>query len=130
MRPQASPNKQRLKTALDRRPSGMRKRLAEAIGKNRNSVSQISNPAYEVPIPARHVAIIFEICHFSTQERAAFLKAYSRAHPGRLGLALDATHARKIALMLQDLGSAAKNHQLETLIFDIVHRLAVLLEGR
>ncbi len=59
----------------------MRQRLAEAIGKNRSFVSQISNPAYEVPIPARHVGLIFEICLFSPQQRAAFLKAYSRAHP-------------------------------------------------
>ena len=123
--------KQLLKTALDSRPSGMRQRLAEAIGKNRSFVSQISNPAYEVPIPARHVAIIFEICHFSTSERAAFLKAYSRAHPGRLSLGHEGAHARKITLTLPDLGSVAKNHQLETLIFDVVHRLTLLLgEGR
>src|ERR1700743_2770774 len=94
--------KQLPKPARDSRPSGMRQRLAEAIGKNRSFVSQISNPAYEVPIPARHVAVIFEICHVSAPERAALLKAYARAHPGRLGLASDATHARKIALTLPD----------------------------
>ncbi len=123
--------KQILKTVLESRPSGMRQRLAEAIGKNRSFVSQISNPAYQVPIPARHLAIIFEICHFSPQERAAFLKAYSRAHPGRLGLTSDAPHARKITLTLPDLGTASKNQQLETLIFDFVHRLVLLMgEGR
>ncbi len=119
--------KQVLRTVLDNRPSGMRQRLAEAIGKNRSFVSQISNPAYQVPIPARHVALIFEICHFSPQERAAFLKAYSRAHPGRLGLASDAPRMRKISLSLPDLGSAGKNQQLETLIFDFVHRLVLLM---
>src|SRR6516164_830011 len=72
-----------LKAVLENRPSGMRQKLAEAIGKNRSFVSQISNPAYQVPIPARHVALVFEICHFSAQEREAFLRAYSRAHPGR-----------------------------------------------
>ncbi len=123
--------KQVLKTVLESRPSGMRQRLAEAIGKNRSFVSQISNPAYQVPIPARHVAIIFETCHFSPQERAAFVKAYSRAHPRRLGLASDAPHARKITLSLPDLGSASRNQQLETLIFDFVHRLTLLMgEGR
>ena len=66
-----------LKRVLDNRPSGMRQRLAEAIGKNRSFVSQISNPAYQVPIPARHVGLIFEICHFAPQERAAFLKVYA-----------------------------------------------------
>jgi hypothetical protein len=120
-----------LKAVLEGRPSGMRQRLAEAIGKNRSFVSQISNPAYQVPIPARHLPLVFEICHFSSHERAAFLKAYSRAHPGRLALASEARPERKITLDLPDLGNAGKNQQLETLIFDFVHRLALLLdEGR
>lgn len=123
--------KQVLNTVLESRPSGMRQRLAEAIGKNRSFVSQISNPAYQVPIPARHVAIIFEICHFSPHQRALFLEAYSRAHPGRLGLTIEGPHARKITLTLPDLGSAARNQQLETLIFDFVHRLVLLIgEGK
>jgi hypothetical protein len=129
--PAVAEYKQILKAVLESRPSGMRQRLAEAIGKNRSFVSQISNPAYQVPIPARHVGLIFEICHFSAQERAAFLKAYSRAHPGRLAVASEARHERKITLTLPDLGSAAKNHQLETLIAEFVHRLALLVgEGR
>jgi hypothetical protein len=116
-----------LKAVLENRPSGMRQKLAEAIGKNRSFVSQISNPAYQVPIPARHLALIFEICHFSPQERGAFLKAYSRAHPGRLGVASSTRQERKITLALPDLGSASKNQQLETLIFDFVHRVVLLL---
>jgi len=119
--------KQILKKVLDGRPSGMRQRLAEAIGKNRSFVSQISNSAYQVPIPARHLGLIFEICHFSAQERATFLKAYSRAHPGRMTVAAESRQDRKITLALPDLGSAGKNQQLETLIHDFVHRLALLL---
>ncbi len=68
---------------LDRRPSGTRQRLANALGKNRSFVSQISNPAYPVPIPAPHIEIIFDICHFSPAERQAFLDAFQRAHPNR-----------------------------------------------
>jgi hypothetical protein len=116
-----------LKAVLDNRPSGMRQKLAEAIGKNRSFVSQISNPAYQVPIPARHVALIFEVCHFSPQERTAFLRTYAQAHPGRLGAASSERHDRKISLALPDLGSATRNQQLETLIFDFVHRLVLLL---
>jgi len=119
--------KQILKAVLDNRPSGMRQRLAEAIGKNRSFVSQISNPTYQVPIPVRHLGLIFEICHFSAQERTTFLKAYSRAHPGRLAVAAETRHDRKITLALPDLGSAGKNQQLETLIHDFVHRLSLLL---
>jgi len=112
---------------LESLPSGMRQRLAAAIGKNRSFISQISNPAYQVPIPARHVALIFEICHFSAQERAAFLKAYARAHPGSLANVPEVKGEQKITLTLPDLGSPAKNHRLETLISDFVHRLVVLL---
>jgi hypothetical protein len=116
-----------LKTVLESRPSGMRQKLAEAIGKNRSFVSQISNPAYQVPIPARHVARILEICHFSPTERAAFLKAYSQAHPGRLGAASNTRTERKITLTIPDLGSPGRNQQFETLIFDFVHRIMLLI---
>ena len=73
-----------LRRVLDNRPSGTRLKLAAALGKNRSFVTQITNPAYLVPIPAKHVAIIFEVCHLSGAERAAFIEAYGRAHPGRL----------------------------------------------
>jgi len=35
-----------LRDVLDKRPSGMRQRLAEALGKNRSFITQIANPAY------------------------------------------------------------------------------------
>jgi len=119
--------KQILKRVLESRPSGMRQRLAEAIGTNRSFVSQISNPSYPAPIPAPHLPLIFDICHFSPQERAAFVKAYRRAHPGRLAVASDGKTERKITLTLPNLGNSAKNRQLETLIFDVVHRIALLV---
>lgn len=122
--------KQILKAALERRPSGMRQRLAEAIGKNRSFVSQIANPAYQTPIPARHVALIFDICHFSAPERARFLEAYARAHPGRLARGAETRRERKITLTLPDLGSAAKNQQLKSLVVDLVHRIALLAAER
>ena len=41
------------------------------------------NPAYPVPIPAPHLEIIFEICHFPPAEKRAFLEAFEQAHPNR-----------------------------------------------
>jgi hypothetical protein len=80
--------KRLLRTYLDRRPSGTRQRIATAIGTHRSFVSQITNPGYRVPLPAQHVATIMAVCHFSPEERAAFLAAYEAAHPGQLiGLA-------------------------------------------
>ncbi|MDJ0971834.1 MAG: hypothetical protein QNJ06_18205 [Kiloniellales bacterium] len=70
-----------LKTFLERRPSGTRQRIAEALGTHKSFVSQITNPNYRVPLPAQHVASIMKICHFSPEERRAFLAAYRKAHP-------------------------------------------------
>ena len=72
-----------LRDLIDLRPSGTRQRIAAALGKHKSFVSQITNPAYSVPVPAKHLAAIFELCHFSPEERRHFLEAYSEAHPGR-----------------------------------------------
>src|SRR5260370_37109603 len=75
-----------LRKILDQRPSGTRQRLATALGKNRSFVSQISNPTYSVPIPVKHLDLIFETCHFPPPEKNAFLRAYTNAHPRSLRL--------------------------------------------
>jgi hypothetical protein len=73
--------KRLLQEYIDRRPSGMRLKIAKAIGKHRSFVSQISNPAYPIPVPARHLETIFRICHLAPDEKQAFLAAYHLAHP-------------------------------------------------
>ena len=72
-----------LREYIDRRPAGMRARIAAALGKHKSFVSQLTNPIYPMPIPARHIETMFDICHFSPAERRDFLKAYQRAHPER-----------------------------------------------
>ena len=72
-----------LRDLIDLRPSGTRQRIAAALGKHKSFVSQITNPAYTVPVPAKHLTTIFELCHFSPDERRQFLEAYRLAHPGR-----------------------------------------------
>ena len=115
------------KEVLDKRPSGMRLRLAHAMGKNRSFISQISNPAYPVPIPVQHLNTIFEVCHFPPQAKAAFLRAYARAHPRRVGRLSDGPHDRALTLHLPDLGSAKKNAQLETLLQEFARRLTAIM---
>ena len=73
--------KRLLQTYLDRRPSGLRLKIAKAIGKHRSFVSQITNPVYPIPVPARHLETIFRICHLAPEEKHAFLAAYEAAHP-------------------------------------------------
>jgi len=76
------------KEVLDSRPSGMRIRLAHAMGKNRSFVSQISNPAYPVPVPVQHLNTIFEVCHFPPAAKEAFLRVWNPV-AARYGLKQD-----------------------------------------
>ncbi len=114
---------------LDRRPSGTRQRLAAALGKNRSFISQISNPSYATPVPASHLDVIFEICHFGSDERRRFLEAYSRAHPRR-PVSLSERHALKAhTVHLPDLGDDDSNARLHALVAEFVRRVARLLEA-
>jgi hypothetical protein len=113
---------------LDSRPSGMRIRLAHAMGKNRSFVSQISNPAYPVPIPAQHLNTIFDVCHFPPQAQTAFLRAYARAHPRRIGRLTQGSHERMLTLHLPDLGSPKRNAQLDTLLQEFARRLVAIMQ--
>jgi hypothetical protein len=116
------------KEILDNRPSGMRLRLAHAMGKNRSFVSQISNPSYPVPIPVQHLNTIFDVCHFPPPAKAAFLKAYARAHPRRVGRLDEFPRERTVMLRLPDLGSAKRNGQIDALIHEFARRLTNLLQ--
>lgn len=113
---------------LDSRPSGLRIRLAHAMGKNRSFVSQISNPAYPVPIPIQHLNTIFDVCHFPPPAKAAFLQAYARAHPRRIGQLSEIPRERTIMLHLPDLGSAKRNGQLDALMQEFARRLIAILQ--
>jgi hypothetical protein len=117
-----------LQRVLDNRPSGTRQRLAGALGKNRSFVSQIANPTYATPIPARHVETIFEICHFSPDDRMNFLEAYARAHPRRLASTAHVRRLRAHTVYLPDLGDAERNQELDRMLADFVHRMNRLIE--
>jgi hypothetical protein len=106
----------------------MRIRLAHAIGKNRSFVSQISNPAYPVPIPIQHLNTIFEVCHFSPRHKTAFLKAYARAHPRRVDRLAATPRERSITLHVPDFGNSTRNRQIDDLMQEFVRRLVVILQ--
>lgn len=105
-----------LKLVLDQRPSGMRNRLAVALGKNRSFVSQITNPAYETPIPSGHLAALFEICHFSAEEKRSFLEAYEAAHPDSRKAEARVPRTRTVSLRVPDFGDVALNAKVERLL--------------
>jgi hypothetical protein len=123
--------KRLLQTVCDNRPSGTRGRLAVALGTNRSFVSQLVNPAYAMPIPAQHLETIFEVCHFSPADRAAFLAVYDNAHPGRRETGEETAGTRVISLTVPDLGNARRNQAVDALIAEYgrhVARLAMLLK--
>lgn len=121
-----------LQRVLEARPSGTRQRIAAALAKNRSFVTQITSPAYDTPIPARHVELIMEICHFSPAERQAFLAAYGRAHPSRHAQpqARGRPTLRTRTVHLPDLGSAEKNRQLDALVGEFIEKLANLISRK
>ena len=112
-----------LKRVLENRPSGTRQRLAKALGKNRSFISQISNPAYPVPIPVQHLETMFELCHFSLADRGDFLAAYRRAHPRRLVVVHTSQRTRIVSLVVPDLGDAKRNGAVDAMVADFVRRL-------
>lgn len=116
-----------LRRVLDSRPSGTRQRLAEALGKNRSFISQISNPAYSTPIPAQHIEHIVRLCHFSPGEKAAFMEAYGRAHPRRARRAAETHDLRQLVLQVPDLGDAGLNDAYDHLVSEFADKMGRLL---
>ena len=116
-----------LTEVLERRPSGTRGRLASALGKNCSFVSHITSGAYATPIPAGHIELIFEVCHFSTEERRRFLAAYARAHPRRPVLLAETHRLKSHTFQLPDLGDPERNEKLHALVSDFMLKLADLL---
>ncbi|MBN9017243.1 MAG: hypothetical protein J0H11_07495 [Rhizobiales bacterium] len=118
-----------LQRVLDNRPSGTRGRLAQALGKNRSFVSHMTSPAYATPIPAQHIETIFEICHFSPEDRRHFLDAYGEAHPRRVPALKESRRMRPHVIYLPDLGDPERNQEMDRLVGEFVQRLTKLVEG-
>ena len=116
-----------LAAIIDNRPSGTRQRLAAALGKHRSFVTQVTSPSYSTPLPARHLATIMRVCHFSPVEQDRFLDAYQRAHPGRLPDFGHPEGVRQMSLMVPDFGDEAKNRLLEEAVSDFIARLSAIM---
>lgn len=113
-----------LQEVLERRPSGTRQRLAHALQKARSFITQITNPAYAAPIPGQHLSTIFEVCHFSPDERQRFIAAYALAHPRRLVALAAGPRHRTIHLVVPDFGDEQRNREFQHMVQDFATSLA------
>ena len=118
-----------LRSCIERRPSGLRGRLALALGKHKSFVSQIANPAYAVPIPAGDLPIIFDICHLSVQEREGFLALYRQAHPEHSRrLPMPGPRAHELRIAVPEFRTAGTAREVEALILDLSARIIRLAQ--
>ncbi|MGD9508313.1 MAG: hypothetical protein AB7I59_13960 [Geminicoccaceae bacterium] len=117
-----------LRSFIERRPSGLRGRLALALGKHKSFVSQIANPAYVVPIPAGDLPIIFDVCHLSAQEREGFLTLYRQAHPDRGRLAAPQPRSHELRIAVPEFRSPVTAREVEALILDFAARIIRMAE--
>jgi hypothetical protein len=126
--------KRLLQEFLDRRPSGLRLKIARAIGKHRSFVSQIANPAYPIPVPARHLEAIFRICHLAPEEKQAFLAAYEAAHPRHpreeRRLPRKSREKRVIEIELPVVDDPVLEHDMEELLRHVARQLEKIARRR
>lgn len=119
--------KNRLSALIDKRPSGTRQRIADALGKHRSFVTQITSSVYATPLPAKHVPVIFAVCHFNAEEKRQFLADYHAAHPEKRE-EMEGAHAlRHMSLMVPDLGNDEKNRIFDEAVAEFAHRMAALM---
>ena len=119
--------KARLSALIDKRPSGTRQRIADALGKHRSFVTQILSTAYATPLPAKHVPIIFSVCHFNTEEKRQFLEDYHAAHPEKREELDGDTVLRHLSLMVIDFRDDEKNRLFDEAIAELAHRMAAIM---
>jgi DNA-binding transcriptional regulator YdaS (Cro superfamily) len=120
-----------LRELIARRPSGTRQKIAAATGTHPSFISQLTNPALRVPLPAQHIPAIFRVCHFSPEERAAFLACYGRAHPSQSAAMEDLAAGDRdvVRVVLPDLGDARLREEVESLIRDFSDRVVAIVRS-
>lgn len=112
-----------LRRCIDRRPSGLRQKLAAALGKHKSFVSQITSPSYSVPIPAGDLPVIFEVCHLSPEEQQRFLELYEQAHPGRAQRLPAPRAGSEVRVSIPPFRSARLTREVEEAIREAAERI-------
>jgi hypothetical protein len=109
---------------INKRPSGTRQRLADALGKHRSFISQITGAGYATPLPEKHLSALFSVCHFTADERLEFMNAYDLAHPDKTSRVEDLRNTRHISLTVKDFGDDNKNRRFDEAVAEFVSRVS------
>jgi hypothetical protein len=109
---------------IGKRPSGTRQRLADALGKHRSFISQITGAGYTTPLPEKHLSALFSVCHFTADERLEFLSAYDLAHPDKTSRVEELRNTRHISLTVKDFGDDEKNRRFDEAIVEFANRVS------
>lgn len=119
-----------LRRYIDRRPSGTRQKLAEAFGTHKSFISQITNPAYRVPLPAQHIPALFKVCHLSAEEQRDFLNLYASAHPGQYSAIEELASFEEgvLRIPLPQFADPERRREVELLIREFAERVIALLK--
>jgi len=117
-----------LRRYLDRRPSGTRQKLAEAFGTHKSFISQVTNPAYRVPLPAQHIPAMFRVCHLNEDEQRRFLELYARAHPAQSAAIEELASIENdvLRIPLPDSLDEARRREVRHLIQEFAERVIAL----
>jgi hypothetical protein len=121
-----------LRRYLDRRPSGTRQKLAEAFGTHKSFISQVTNPAYRVPLPAQHIPAMFRVCHLNEDEQRQFLELYARAHPAQSAALEELASIENdvLRIPLPDSLDEARRREVRQLIQEFAERVIALALAR
>lgn len=121
-----------LRNAIDQRPSGIRRKIAQVLGTHKSFISQITNPADPTPIPARHLDAIIDVCHLSASERQRFVDAWNSAHPSPTPVSRQPQrhHYKTLHIQIPVLDDSASQQALESFIQDTARRLCKLFENQ
>lgn len=117
-----------LRSLVARRPSGTRQKMAAATGTHPSFISQITNPALRVPLPAQHLPAILRVCHLSPEEQSEFLTLYARAHPAQFSAIEELAEIDRdvIRIPVPDMGDAETRAMVETTIRSLAEQIFAL----
>ena len=103
----------------------MRQRLADALGKHRSFVTQITSPAYSTPIPSKHLpADLLGLPFQHGRSATHFLAAYQRGASGQGASAASGLRTtRHLSLTVPDLGDDKQNAALDRAINEFIQRI-------